>query len=229
MTTRSWGRASRRRRATALRRCASARRRRPRARRGARPSPWPRCSSPSSARRCEGRVTGDTTAHLRWPRETCRDVGGQWAAKLAPVRLATLGGWTIAPSAGPESGSPTVPRRHDVRAWGNPDHEDSTRIIHRGTRRRHQLRRHADVYSSGESEEIVGKASRSAEATCAGDQGPRDDGPRPEPTGQFEAVDQSRSARRASAPRHRLDRPLPDPPPGPGLWTSTDTRGAEAT
>ena len=43
-------------------------------------------------------------------------------------------------------------------AWGNPDHEDSTRIIHRALDAGINFVDTADVYSSGESEEIVGKA-----------------------------------------------------------------------
>jgi aryl-alcohol dehydrogenase-like predicted oxidoreductase len=43
-------------------------------------------------------------------------------------------------------------------AWGNPDHEDSTRIIHRALDAGINFVDTADVYSRGESEEIVGKA-----------------------------------------------------------------------
>jgi aryl-alcohol dehydrogenase-like predicted oxidoreductase len=43
-------------------------------------------------------------------------------------------------------------------AWGNPDHEDSVRIIHRALDAGVNFVDTADVYSSGESEEIVGKA-----------------------------------------------------------------------
>jgi aryl-alcohol dehydrogenase-like predicted oxidoreductase len=43
-------------------------------------------------------------------------------------------------------------------AWGNPDHEDSVRIIHRALDAGLNFVDTADVYSSGESEEIVGKA-----------------------------------------------------------------------
>jgi len=42
--------------------------------------------------------------------------------------------------------------------WGNPDHEDSTRIIHRALDAGINFIDTADVYSYGESEEIVGKA-----------------------------------------------------------------------
>src|SRR5579862_7603251 len=43
-------------------------------------------------------------------------------------------------------------------AFGNPDHEDSVRIIHRALDAGINFVDTADVYSAGESEEIVGKA-----------------------------------------------------------------------
>ncbi len=43
-------------------------------------------------------------------------------------------------------------------AWGNPDHDESTRIIHRALDAGINFIDTADVYSRGESEEIVGKA-----------------------------------------------------------------------
>src|SRR6185437_13629638 len=42
--------------------------------------------------------------------------------------------------------------------WGNTDHEDSVRIIHRALDAGINFIDTADVYSRGESEEIVGKA-----------------------------------------------------------------------
>jgi aryl-alcohol dehydrogenase-like predicted oxidoreductase len=42
--------------------------------------------------------------------------------------------------------------------WGNPDHDDSIRIIHRALDAGINFIDTADVYSHGESEEIVGKA-----------------------------------------------------------------------
>ena len=44
--------------------------------------------------------------------------------------------------------------------WGNPDHDDSVRIIHRALDAGINFIDTADVYSAGESEEIVGKALR---------------------------------------------------------------------
>ena len=43
-------------------------------------------------------------------------------------------------------------------AWGNPDHEDSIRVIHRALEAGINFVDTADVYARGESEEIVGKA-----------------------------------------------------------------------
>src|SRR5712664_4839905 len=43
-------------------------------------------------------------------------------------------------------------------AWGNPDHDESVRIIHRALDAGINFIDTADVYSQGESEEIVGKA-----------------------------------------------------------------------
>src|ERR1700746_1162790 len=43
-------------------------------------------------------------------------------------------------------------------SWGNPDHDDSVRIIHRALDAGINFIDTADVYSGGESEEIVGNA-----------------------------------------------------------------------
>src|ERR1700749_2977231 len=43
-------------------------------------------------------------------------------------------------------------------AWGNPDHDASIRIIHRALDAGINFVDTADVYSAGESEQIVGKA-----------------------------------------------------------------------
>src|SRR5436190_22468580 len=43
-------------------------------------------------------------------------------------------------------------------AWGNPDHDESIRIVHRALDAGVNVLDTADVYSRGESEEIVGKA-----------------------------------------------------------------------
>ncbi|WP_131769393.1 aldo/keto reductase, partial [Candidatus Protofrankia californiensis] len=43
-------------------------------------------------------------------------------------------------------------------SWGNPDHDESIAIIHRALDAGINIIDTADVYSHGESEEIVGKA-----------------------------------------------------------------------
>ena len=44
-------------------------------------------------------------------------------------------------------------------SWGNPDHDDSVRIIHRALDAGINFIDTADVYSAGESEEIVGQGA----------------------------------------------------------------------
>lgn len=51
-----------------------------------------------------------------------------------------------------------VPRGHDVRAVGQPDHDESIHVIHRALDAGINLIDTSDSYSLGESEEIVGKA-----------------------------------------------------------------------
>ena len=100
-------------------------------------------------------------------------------------------------------------------AWGNPDHDESIRIIHAALDAGVNFVDTADVYARGESEEIVGKA-------LAG--GRRDDiilatkfhgamGDDAEPAGQLAPVDRPRGRGLAASPGHRLDRPLPGAPP----------------
>jgi aryl-alcohol dehydrogenase-like predicted oxidoreductase len=50
-------------------------------------------------------------------------------------------------------------------AWGNPDHDESVRIIHRALDEGINFIDTADVYSAGESETIVGKALSSKDRT----------------------------------------------------------------
>ena len=107
-------------------------------------------------------------------------------------------------------------------AWGNTDHDDSIRIIHRALDAGINFVDTADVYSAGESEEIVGKALK----------GRRDDvvlatkffvpmGDDPNRRGGSRRWIIAGGRELAAAARHRLDRPLPDAPPRPGRPTST--------
>src|SRR5438093_4716448 len=56
--------------------------------------------------------------------------------------------------------SPLCLRTMMFGAWGNPDHEESIRIIHRALDAGINVVDTADVYSGGESDKIVGKALR---------------------------------------------------------------------
>ena len=51
-----------------------------------------------------------------------------------------------------------MPWNGNVGAWGNPDHEDCTRLLHRAVDEGINLVDTADIYSDGELEEIVGDA-----------------------------------------------------------------------
>ncbi len=100
--------------------------------------------------------------------------------------------------------------------WGNPDHDESVRIIHRALDAGINFLDTADVYSAGESEEIVGKALPGpARPRRARDQGLRADGRRSELHGQLAALDHHGGREQPAASRYGLDRPLPDPPAGP--------------
>ena len=112
-------------------------------------------------------------------------------------------------------------------AWGNADHDDSIRIIHRALDAGINFVDTADVYSAGESEEIVGKALK----------GRRDDvvlatkflcrWTTTQPPRRFAPLDHHRSRELAASPRHRLDRPLPGPPPRPGHRRRRNARRAD--
>src|SRR5579863_1728107 len=71
--------------------------------------------------------------------------------KVAEMRMRTLGGTGI-------KVSPYCLGAMMFGSWGNPDHDDSVRIIHRALDAGINFIDTADVYSAGESEEIVAKA-----------------------------------------------------------------------
>ena len=101
-------------------------------------------------------------------------------------------------------------------AWGNPDHDESIRIIHSALDAGINFIDTADVYSAGESEEIVGKALARAAATIrARDEGPRRDGRGPERSRATRGAGSSPSARTACA--------------GSAPTTSTSTRSTART
>ena len=100
--------------------------------------------------------------------------------------------------------------------WGNPDHDESIAIINAALEGGINFIDTADAYSGGESEEIVGKALH----------GRRDEvilatkvnfpmSPDPNTRGNS-PLDRPRGREQPSAAAHRLHRPVPDPPAGPG-------------
>ena len=115
-------------------------------------------------------------------------------------------------------------------AWGNTDHEDSIRIIHRALDAGINFIDTADVYSRGESEEIVGKAlagGRRDSVVLAtkvhGTMGDED----AQPIRQLAPLDRQGGREQPAPARHRLDRPLPDPPPRAGHRHRRDARRAQ--
>lgn len=113
-------------------------------------------------------------------------------------------------------------------ARGNPDHDDSIRIIHHALDSGINFVDTADVYSAGESETIVGKA-------LAG--GRRDDvvlatkfhgslGADPNQQGNSRRWIIREVENSLQPARHRLDRPLPGAPPGAGHRLRRDARRA---
>ena len=115
-------------------------------------------------------------------------------------------------------------------AWGNPDHDDSIRIIHRALDAGDQLRRHR--------RRLLGRRVRGDRRQGA--QGPPrrrrarhqvlgPDGRGPQPRRRLAPLDHRRGRELAAAARHRLDRPLPDAPPRPGGRHRRDPRRARPT
>ena len=86
-------------------------------------------------------------------------------------------------------------------AWGNPDHDESIAIIHRALDAGINFIDTADVYSRGESEEIVGKAlagGRRDDVVLA-TKVHGDDGRRPQPVRQLAPLDHRARSRTACA------------------------------
>ena len=102
-------------------------------------------------------------------------------------------------------------------AWGNTDHDDSVRIIHRALDAGINFVDTADVYAGGESEEIVGKALRGRrdDVVLATKFGlPMGDGP--QPARRLPALDQAGGGGQPAPAGHRPHRPVPDAPARPG-------------
>ena len=119
--------------------------------------------------------------------------------------------------------------------WGEPDHDTSIGIIHRALDAGINFVDTADVYSQGESEEIVGKAlkgRRDDVILATKFHGPMDvpmgePGRRPQPAGQLAPLDHPGGREQPAPARHRLDRPLPGAPPGAGHRRRGDPLGAD--
>ena len=99
---------------------------------------------------------------------------------------------------------------------GNPDHDDCVRIIHAALDSGINFVDTADMYSAGESEEIVGKALRGRRddvVLATKVHFPFTEGRNRER--QLAPLDRLRGRAEPAPARHRLDRPLPGPPPRP--------------
>jgi predicted aldo/keto reductase-like oxidoreductase len=79
-------------------------------------------------------------------------------------------------------------------AWGNPDHDESIKIIHTALDAGVNFIDTADVYGAGESEQIVGKALVDGRRDHVGPrhQVPQPDGRRPQPARQLPPLDHAR-------------------------------------
>ena len=107
-----------------------------------------------------------------------------------------------------------MPRGHDVRGLGrdgprrvDPDHPQ-------GARRRHQLHRHRRRLLARRvgGDRRQGACRRPPRQRRPRHQGARQDGRRPERVRQLAPLDRARGRQQPAPARHRLDRPLPDPP-----------------
>ena len=113
-------------------------------------------------------------------------------------------------------------------AWGNTDHDDSIRIIHRALDAGDELRRHRRRLQR---RRVRGDrrqgAQRPPRRRRAGDEVLHADGRGPEPARRLAALDRPGGRGLAAPAGHRLDRPLPGPPPRPGHRRRGDARRAD--
>ena len=113
-------------------------------------------------------------------------------------------------------------------AWGNPDHDECIRIIHRALDAGINFIDTADVYARRvRGDRRQGARRRPARRRRPRHQVPRRDGRGPQPAGQLAPLDHPRGRGLAAAPGHRLDRPLPGPPPRPRHRHRGDARRAQ--
>ena len=111
-------------------------------------------------------------------------------------------------------------------AWGNPDHDESVRIIHRALDAGINFIDTADVYSAGESEadRRPGAARAGATTSCwpPSVHGPMGEDPNAQGNSRRWIIAECEDSLRRLG--HRLDRPLPDPPARPVLRHRRDPR-----
>ena len=100
-------------------------------------------------------------------------------------------------------------------AWGNPDHEDSIRIIHRGARRRDQLRRHRRRLLrrrvGGDRRRRRSPAAATSVVLATKFHGRMGEGPNRGGNSRRWIIQEVEASLRRL--QHRLDRPLPGAPP----------------
>ena len=114
-------------------------------------------------------------------------------------------------------------------AWGNPDHDESIADHPRGAGRRDQLHRHRRRLRAGRvgGDRRQGARGRPARRRDPRHQVPQRDGRGPQPAGQLAPLDHPRGGGFAAAAGHRLDRPLPGPPPRSAHRHRGDAVGAQ--
>src|SRR4051794_19806554 len=118
-----------------------------------------RCASRAAT--CSGRCASSTHSHGTGAvtRSSCSRTSPRPSRPTSRSRAARVGGMEHRPLG--RTGvkvSPLCLGAMMFGAWGNPDHDDSIRVIHAALDAGINFIDTADVYSRGESEEIVGKA-----------------------------------------------------------------------
>ena len=126
-------------------------------------------------------------------------------------------------------GQQVLSRRDDVRRVGQPGPRRVDPDHPRGARRRDQLHRHRRRLRAGRvrGDRRQGARRRPARRRHPRHQVPQRDGRGPQPAGQLAPLDHPRGRGLAAAVGHRLDRPLPGPPPRSAHGHRGDAVGAQ--